>query len=110
MIAPELPGAGNILVFDNGRDKGTSFALEIAPDTKEVVWAYDVGEEFYSGAAGTLQRLPNGNTLISEDVPGRNFEVTPAGEIVWEVRNPHRTCRPHRYPYDYCPKIATALR
>jgi len=105
MITDDLPGAGNILVFDNGRDKGTSFALEIAPDTKEVVWAYDVGDEFYSGAAGTLQRLPNGNTLISEDVPGRNFEVTPEGKKVWEVKNPYRTCRPHRYPYGYCPNL-----
>lgn len=68
MIEPHLPGAGNVLVFDNGRDKGTSFALEVNPVTKETVWVYDVGQEFYSEAAGTLQRLPNGNTLISEDV------------------------------------------
>lgn len=57
-----------------------------------------------------VRRLPNGNTPISEAVSGRNFQVTPTGEIVWEVRNPHWTCRQHRYPYSYCPKIAAALR
>lgn len=105
MIEPGLPGAGNILIFDNGRDDGASYALEVNPVTEELVWVYDVGPEFYSDVAGTLQRLPNGNTLISEDVRGRTFEVTPEKEIVWEVQNPFRTCRPHRYPVDYCPKL-----
>jgi hypothetical protein len=31
-----------------------------------------------------MQRLPNGNTLICEADPGRVFEVTPAGKVVWE--------------------------
>jgi len=37
------------------------------------------------------QRLPNGNTLITESTQGRIFEVTPENEIVWEYYNPHRT-------------------
>ena len=41
--------------------------------------------------AGTTKRLPNGNTLITESNNGRAFEVTPAGEIVWEFFNPYRT-------------------
>ena len=35
------------------------------------------------------QRLPNGNTLICEGDTGRLFEVTSAGELVWEYVNPH---------------------
>ena len=39
---------------------------------------------------GTSQRLPNGNTLITESENGRAFEVVPGGDIVWEYNNPHR--------------------
>ena len=44
---------------------------------------------FYSTYISGAQRLPNGNTLICEGVPGRIFEVTPQAEIVWEYINPH---------------------
>ena len=33
------------------------------------------------------QRLPNGNTLITESDAGRVFEVTEGGDIVWEFVN-----------------------
>jgi hypothetical protein len=39
---------------------------------------------------GTGQRLPNGNTLITESDNGRAFEVTKDKEIVWEYVSPHR--------------------
>ena len=37
------------------------------------------------------ERLPNGNTLITEGAPGRIFEVTLNKEIVWEYINPFRS-------------------
>jgi hypothetical protein len=37
---------------------------------------------------GGVQRLPNGNTLITESDPGYAFEVTPEGETVWKWANP----------------------
>ncbi len=39
------------------------------------------------------QRLKNGNTLITQGINGRIFEVTPEKKIVWEYWNP--------YKYDY---------
>jgi hypothetical protein len=36
---------------------------------------------------GNAQRLPNGNTLITESSFGRFFEVTKEGELVWEYVN-----------------------
>jgi hypothetical protein len=36
-----------------------------------------------------VQRLPNGNTLITEGAFGRIFEVTAAGETVWEYVVPY---------------------
>ena len=75
MIEEGMPGAGNILVIDNGNNVhyGETFVLEINPQTKEIVWIYDVGTKFWTKSRGSAQRLPNGNTLISEDLTGRVF-------------------------------------
>ena len=35
-----------------------------------------------------MQRLPNGNTLITESDRGYVFEVTPEQETVWRFANP----------------------
>lgn len=91
---PRLLSNGHILVFDNrGGKDGKSRAVEFDPLTREIVWSYqgDPAEAFYSREAGTIQRLPNGNTLITESENGRGFEVTKEGEIVWEFYNPNRT-------------------
>ena len=34
-------------------------------------------------------RLPNGNTLITEGMHGRIFQVTPSGAVVWEYLTPY---------------------
>ena len=47
-------------------------------------------DPFFTATCGTAERLPNGNTLITESDNGRAFEVTPDKEIVWEFYNPHR--------------------
>lgn len=105
-IIPEgVPGAGNLLVFDNQAPGGyppawldfytASRVLEIEPRSQRIVWQYDAScsgrplWSFYSGFMGSARRLPNGNTLICEAMNGRLFQVTPAGEIVWEYANPH---------------------
>ena len=87
---PTVLEDGNILVFDNGtRQRKYSRVLEVDPAAKEVVWQYeaDPRESFFSPIMGASQRLPNGNTLITESTKGRVFEVTEDGEIVWEFWN-----------------------
>lgn len=107
MIAPGYPGAGNILIFDNGvrvHDLRT-FVLEIDPITKKVVWVYDRGKKFYSRRRGAAHRLKNGNTLISEDEAGDCFEVNPAKETVWLFNPGAEINRCHRYGVDFSPKL-----
>jgi len=112
MIERGIPGEGNIIVFDNGASPykdlahaGCSFILEIDPVTQKVVWVYDDREWFHSDFTSAVQRLPNGNTLITEAWHGRIFEVTTEGETVWEYVVPQgRANRAYRYPYDYCPQ------
>jgi outer membrane protein assembly factor BamB len=86
--AQVLP-AGNIIVFDNGLQRDWSRVVELDPLTREIVWQYKAPDptDFYTRGGGAAQRLPNGNTLISESSTGRAFEITVDGQIVWEFRN-----------------------
>ncbi|MCB0333539.1 MAG: aryl-sulfate sulfotransferase [Bdellovibrionales bacterium] len=111
MIPKGLPGAGNILIFDNGRIKHESHILEVEPPTNKLAWVYDSGQSFYTRIAGSAQRFPNGNTLISEDETGRVFEVTKNGELVWSYQGRKmRVNRAHRYAPDYCPQFSSLSR
>jgi hypothetical protein len=79
---------GGILLFDNlGMGNGRSRVIEIDPRTLGVKWQHG---GFFSKTLGSCQRLPNGNTLITESENGRALEVTRSGRIVWEFHNPHR--------------------
>ena len=83
---------GNILLLDNGdKERGWSRVVELDPIAKKIVWSYRAPSpsDFFTVARGSCQRLPNGNTLITDSNHGRAFEVTPAGEIVWDFLNPH---------------------
>jgi hypothetical protein len=77
-----------------------SRVIEFNPITLEKVWEYKcpvekkideevVERKFYSRLISGSQRLPNGNTLITEGQSGRVFEVTKKLEIVWEFINPY---------------------
>ncbi|MBD3348662.1 MAG: hypothetical protein GF400_05655, partial [Candidatus Eisenbacteria bacterium] len=80
----------NIMIFDNKGNRGRSQIVEFDPATLEGVWIYrgEEPDDFYSGQCGSNQRLPNGNTLITETDRGKAFEVTPEGEVVWKYVNP----------------------
>jgi len=115
-IPEGLPGAGNLLVFNNGRgrdDGEYSTVVEITPPVEpggtyartrpafgpsRFAWEYMAEKEtdFYSGHISGAQRLANGNTLICSGEQGRVFEVTRAGDTVWEYVNPFRSNRPPR--------------
>lgn len=105
VIPKGLPGAGNVLIFDNQGSAGFppaylltfpgSRILEIDPEEKTIVWQYDASVSgdplwtFYSSFISSARRLPNGNTLVCEGMNGRIFQVTRAGEVVWEFVNPY---------------------
>lgn len=86
---PTFLDDGNLLVFDNRGPGGErSRAVEIDPRTGATVWSYD--RDLFSKTLGSVQRLPNGNTLITESENGRALEVTRDGRMVWEYYNPNR--------------------
>ncbi|MDR1136215.1 MAG: aryl-sulfate sulfotransferase [Clostridiales Family XIII bacterium] len=142
LIPKGLPGEGDFLVFDNGGAGGYgapnpasldgrnnavrdySRVLQFDPLTLEIKWQYTPLEagnilftdasKFYSSYISSAQRLPNGNTLITEGSDGRLIEVTEEHEIVWEYINPYyydiggkfhmnMIYRAYRVPYDWVP-------
>jgi Arylsulfotransferase (ASST) len=130
LIPKGLPGAGNLLVFDNGGASGYGFTnpialdgrgafvrpmsrvLEINPVTLELVWSYS-NPRFFSSNISGAQRLLNGNTLIAAGAGGRMFEVTREGAIVWEYMYPlfsganssNAVYRAYRVPYGWIPQL-----
>ncbi|HWK53303.1 MAG TPA: arylsulfotransferase family protein, partial [Hyphomicrobiales bacterium] len=93
---PHILDNGNLLLFDNNGDftpeQGDSRVLEFDPDTLELQWQYtgSADEPLHSVIRSEVQRLPNGNTLITESSQGRILEVAPDHSIVWEFVNPVR--------------------
>lgn len=112
---PTLLQNGHLLIFDNGRN--ASEVIEIDPVTNQIAWTYQA-EDFWSKSRGSVQRVPNGNTLITESNTGYAFEVTPRGQRVWTFANPETTetssgdllrraiYRMKRYPSDYAEWIS----
>ena len=125
-IPQGLPGAGNVLIFNNGHEyngleRNYSTVDEIAlppfedrayqlePDyafaAPQRQWIYSAPNpvDFYSPDMSGAQRLPNGNTQICEgasDVAGVIFQVTPDGTTVWKYINPVSRNGPLAYQGD----------
>jgi len=89
---PQVLPSGELMLFDNVGAPGERSQVRVFDlATMEQTWGYGGAEApLYSRFLGAAQRLPNGNTLITESSPGRALEVTAEGEIVWAYQNPHR--------------------
>ena len=120
-----LPGDGDILVFNNGNPMARAYSSvdEITPPLEadgsytlttgeaygpdDLTWSYtaDPASDFFATNISGAQRLPNGNTLISDGPGGQLFEVTPDGEVVWEYDVGGQVFRGDRYGLDYVPQL-----
>ncbi len=99
--AEELPG-NRILMYDNGTmERGYSRAVEYQYNlnTKQakIIWQYkgEPGETFFSPGQGSVQRLPNGDTLVSAPdwkagfaMPSSLRRVSQQGQLRWRLNLP----------------------
>ena len=119
-----LPGAGNIMVFNNGDHVSEvddlSSVEEILPPQSEpgaytidpgqpfgpaaAVWRYGDIPGFFSKFFGGAYRMPNDNTLICKGMEGLVFEVNRDGTIVWVFLG---SAAIHRAPR-YWPQVSAA--
>ena len=116
-IDPDLPGEGNILLFNNYYTENLSAVFELNPPYDELGnYFINDGESygpeipswihtgvFFSEVQSGAFRLPNGNTLITDANTSRIFEVTIDGEIVWDYIHSevNLIARAQKYGYDY---------
>ncbi len=100
-----LQGAGNVLIYNNGHEhpgflRNYASVDELALPATEytylragdgfmqptLLWTHRLSEHTWIMA--NAQRLPNGNTLITEGNHARISEVTPEGDVVWHYISP----------------------
>ncbi len=91
--AASMQPNGNIVVFNNGSEapeRRVSSIYEFDPKTGKIVWEFapKMVNSFYSDRQGAVEKLPNGNYLVTSTHNGHLFEVTPEKEIVWEYFSP----------------------
>ena len=110
-IPDGLPGEGNILIFNNGNEvrgfrryhssmdeiipprfDGNAYQKDphsaFGPDLPTWSYTAENPREFYAHVISGVQRLPNGNTLITDGPKGTVFQVTPDGTTVWKYISP----------------------
>ncbi|MDF1737869.1 MAG: aryl-sulfate sulfotransferase [Verrucomicrobiales bacterium] len=127
-----LPGAGNILVFNNNTGtssvarvgtggaaaavaqeqlKGISNVHEISPTVEngrylkgktgtfeaEQFWFWE-HDDFFAPFQGGARRQPNGNTLLTDTVGKRVWEVNPSGDIVIRYQGPTPSFKSFKFP------------
>jgi hypothetical protein len=109
-IKSGCPGAGGILIFNNGFNRPDGYYSTVDEITPPVnndgeyylapgaaygppteTWTYIANPptSFYSSFLSGAQRISNGDTLICNGEHGKFFEVTPQGDTIWEYTNPY---------------------
>jgi hypothetical protein len=78
---------GHILLYDNVGSNHGSRVVEYDPQTQAVTWIYqnENSDPFRAASRGMKQRLPNGNTLLTDPDHWLLLEVTPTKDLVWKA-------------------------
>lgn len=124
-IRPSMPGAGNIIVLNNGDRSGStndySVITEIMPPLDSFdhyyisadsafgpvtpIWTYSNGSAFYAQHLGGAYRLPNGNSLAILGTANRLVEVNNSGQVVWQYNASGQIGRAMKYPLNFAASI-----
>lgn len=92
--APHFTSEGHLLLSTETPAEETEvreYRIDAETQTLELVWSFGEGEGIHAETAGEAWRLGNGNTLHNYGSATRLREITPEGEVVWEVYWPGRS-------------------
>jgi hypothetical protein len=82
---PDWAADGRLSIFNNRMARDYSEIVEIDPATLAKTVIVDGKDiDFYTRVAGSHQRMPGGNILISSHFQGRIIEVAPNGDVALE--------------------------
>ena len=101
---------GNITLFDNGNQhpaqysRGVEYSLDLQNKTATLVWEYRHDPDIFSRAMGTLERLPNGNTIVGWGIANGSgiptfTEVHPDNSVALEMSLPDGQISHRSYKY-----------
>lgn len=109
---PRRISNGNLTLFDNGNQhsppysRGAEYELDEQNKTATLVWEYRHDPDLYGFATGSVQRLPNGNTLIGWGAASATggpvlTEVHPDKSVAYELFFPLELAsyRAFKYPW-----------
>ena len=102
----------NLTVFDNGSEHNTKvsraveYQLDETNKTATMVWEYYHPDNIFSPTMGSIQKLPNGNTVIGWGTAGnQNFpavtEIHPDKSIAFQLRLPSKWNNYRAYKYEW---------
>jgi hypothetical protein len=92
-------GTPTVLVADSENDRVVEYEMVVAGDgdgTSEWERTWTLGANGSLTWPRDADRLPNGNTLVTDSLNHRVVEVTPEGDVVWEYYAPWGTYEAER--------------
>jgi len=108
---------GHLLLYDNGnfhtppRSRAVEYTLDEVHRVATLVWQYRNTPDTFGGAMGSVQRLPNGNTLIGWGATNPTAtEVAPDGRKVAEMTFAPGTFSYRAFRFEWPPVVPVAAR
>jgi hypothetical protein len=108
---------GHLLLYDNGnfhtppRSRAVEYTLDEVHRVATLVWQYRNTPDTFGGAMGSVQRLPNGNTLIGWGATNPTAtEVAPDGRKVAEMTFAPGTFSYRAFRFEWPPVVPVATR
>lgn len=90
-----LVGPGRVLLFDDGNlhdtpeSRAVEYRLDEGAKTATLTWEYRHSPPLFSRFSGSVQRLPDGHTLVAWGPRGVVSEADARSKTVWELTLPH---------------------
>jgi hypothetical protein len=109
MLANATPGLFDLSVFDNedspqeaGQSRGLELELNTQTDTETILRSIPhPGRVILTNSQGDVQQLPNGDVFVGWGDFGEESEISPTGQITFELRlvGATNSFRAYRYPW-----------
>jgi len=109
------PSAGRIVGFNNqGVSASVSSVDQIIPPLSNYNYTINTGSAYtpatylqrtsgfgYTSNEGSSEQLPNGNQLVCTSIPGKIYELNPAGVPIFTISTGAKSSQAHRYSTCY---------
>jgi hypothetical protein len=82
---------GHLIMFDDGNEhtppqsRAVEYELDTTQNVAHLVWSYEPNPIVFCPALGFAERLEDGNTLVTFATASLVQEVSPAGEVIWQL-------------------------